>query len=64
MFSLLTNQLKALKNTLVILGIPFLLYLVDNYLQLVPENYKNPITLFLLGYISYSVKNYLENKNG
>ena len=61
-FSFAVNQIKAFKNIFVTLIIPFILFLANNYLQFIPKSWENPITLIILSWLSYSIKNYWENK--
>jgi hypothetical protein len=53
--------LKSLKNTLVVIGIPALIFLIDNWTQWIPEKY-NVVAFPIFGFLSYLVKNYIENK--
>jgi len=52
---------KSIKNVAIVMGIPALVLLLDNYTQWVPNEY-NAIALPIIGLISYFVKNYIQNK--
>jgi len=53
--------LKSLKNTAIIVGIPMILYIINNWQEWMPGQY-NKLALPVFGFISYFVKNYIENK--
>jgi hypothetical protein len=52
---------KSLKNTLIVIGVPAVLFLLDNWVNWFPDEYKT-IGLPIFGFLSYLVKNYIENK--
>jgi len=52
---------KSIKNVAIVMGIPALVLLLDNYTQWVPNEY-NAIALPIIGLIAYFVKNYIQNK--
>jgi len=52
---------KSIKNVAIVMGIPALVLLLDNYTQWVPNEH-NAIALPIIGLISYFVKNYIQNK--
>jgi len=52
---------KSIKNVAIVMGIPALVLLLDNYTQWVPNEY-NVIALPIIGLISYFVKNYIQNR--
>ena len=53
---------KSIKNVAIVMGIPALVLLLDNYTQCIPNEY-NSIALPIIGLISYFVKNYIQNRN-
>lgn len=50
---------KWLKNTSVVVGLPALMFLSNNYTEWVPEDYLVPVSIILSG-ISYLTKNRIE----
>ena len=52
---------KSIKNVAIVMGIPALVLLLDNYTQWIPSEY-NSIALPIIGLISYFVKNYIQNR--
>jgi len=52
---------KAVKNTAIVMGIPALVLLLDNWTQWIPEEY-HKIALPIIGLIAYFIKNYIQNK--
>ena len=60
-YSFKTGLLKSLKNIVVVIGIPAVIFLIDNWTQWIPNNY-NAVALPIFGFLSYLVKNYYENK--
>ena len=52
---------KSLKNTAIVIGVPALIFLIDNWTQWIPDEY-NAWALPIFGFLSYLVKNYLQNK--
>jgi len=60
-YSFKTGLLKSLKNIVVVIGIPAVIFLIDNWTQWIPDNY-NAVALPIFGFLSYLVKNYYENK--
>ena len=61
-YSVKTGLLKSLKNILVTLGLPALLYLLNGYASWMPPETATKIAP-VLAMITYFVKNYLENKD-
>jgi len=53
---------KSLKNVVIVLGIPALVLLLDNWTQIIPEEW-NVYALPVIGFLSYMVKNYVQVKN-
>ena len=60
-YSFKTGLWKSLKNIVVVIGIPAVIFLIDNWTQWIPNNY-NAVALPIFGFLSYLVKNYYENK--
>jgi len=60
-YNLKTGVWKTIKNTAIVWGVPALLLLVDNWTQWVPAQYAVPFS-GVVGFISYFVKNFIENK--
>ena len=60
-YSIKTGLWKSIKNVVIVMGIPALVLLLDNYTQWVPNEY-NAIAFPIIGLISYFVKNYVQNK--
>jgi len=60
-YSFLTGLYKSLKNTAIVIGVPALIFLIDNWTQWIPDQY-NVWALPIFGFLSYLVKNYIENK--
>ena len=52
---------KSLKNTAIVIGIPMVLYVINNWQEWMPSRY-NKYALPVFGFISYFVKNFIENK--
>lgn len=52
---------KSVKNTAIVIGVPALIFLVDNWTEWIPAKY-NSIALPIFGFLSYLVKNYIQNK--
>ncbi|MHA1191945.1 MAG: hypothetical protein ACTSP9_06565 [Promethearchaeota archaeon] len=50
-----------MKNTAIVMGIPALVLLLDNWTQWIPEEY-HKIALPIIGLIAYFIKNYIQNK--
>lgn len=61
-YSLKTGLWKSLKNTAIVIGVPALIFLLDNWTQWIPGEYTK-FALPIFGFLSYFVKNYIENKN-
>ena len=61
-YSFKTGLLKTLKNTLVVVGVPALVLFVDNWTQIIPEEW-NLYAVPIMGFVAYFVKNYIQNKN-
>jgi len=60
-YKLKTGIWKTIKNVAIVMGIPALVLLLDNWTQWIPAEY-NKVALPIVGLISYFVKNYLQNK--
>jgi len=56
-----TGLWKSLKNTAIVIGVPGLIFLIDNWTQWIPSQF-NVWALPVFGFLSYLVKNYVENK--
>lgn len=54
--------IKSLKNVAITFGAPIVLVLLNNYTEWLPTNTAVSLAPFI-GYISYFIKNYIENKN-
>lgn len=52
---------KSIKNVAIVMGIPALILLLDNYTQWIPDEY-HKFALPIIGLISYFVKNWIQNK--
>jgi len=52
---------KSLKNLAIIVGIPALVLFVDNWTQIIPNEW-TVYAVPIMGFISYFVKNYIENR--
>ena len=52
---------KSLKNTAIVIGVPALIFLIDNWTQWIPSQF-NVWALPVFGFLSYLVKNYVEYK--
>jgi len=52
---------KSIKNVVIVMGIPALVLLLDNWAQWIPDEY-HKFALPIIGFISYLVKNYIQNK--
>ena len=52
---------KSLKNVAIVIGIPGLIFLIDNWVKWIPEKY-NLIALPVFGFLSYLIKNYIQYK--
>ena len=60
-YSFNIGTLKSIKNTFVVLALPALFYLVNNWQEWVPvEYYKLALPVF--GFIGYFIKNIYQNK--
>jgi len=55
-YSLKIGIFKSIKNTAIVMGIPALVLLLDNWTQWIPEEYQK-IALPIIGLISYGGKN-------
>ncbi len=53
--------LKSIKNTAIVIGIPALIFLIDNWTKWIPDEY-NSVALPVFGFLAYLVKNYIQNK--
>lgn len=60
-YSIKTGILKSLKNLAVIVGIPAVLLFLDNWTQIIPSEWSS-VAAPIMGFASYFVKNYIENK--
>lgn len=61
-YSFKVGLIKSLKNLAIVVGIPSLALFVDNWTQIIPEEW-NVYAVPIMGFISYFVKNYIQNKN-
>jgi hypothetical protein len=60
-YSAKIGLLKSLKNLVIVVGIPALILFIDNWSQIFPNEWNYWLTP-VMGFISYFVKNYIENK--
>ena len=60
-YSIKVGLWKALKNLLVVVGIPSLILFVDNWTKIIPSEW-NVYAVPVMGFVAYFVKNYLQNK--
>lgn len=60
-YKLSTGLGKSLKNTAIVIGVPMLIFLADNWTQWMPDKY-NAVALPIFGFIAYMIKNYWQNK--
>jgi len=60
-YSFKIGLVKSLKNLAVIVGIPALLLFVDNWTKIFPNEWTAWLAP-IMGFISYLVKNYINNK--
>jgi hypothetical protein len=61
-YSIKIGLLKSLKNLAIVVGIPALILFVDNWTQIIPNEW-NVYAAPIMGFLSYFVKNYIQNKN-
>ena len=50
---------KSLKNLAIVVGIPALVLFVDNWTQILPDEWTS-IAAPIMGFVAYFVKNYLQ----
>jgi len=60
-YSVKTGLLKSLKNLAIVVGIPALVLFIDNWTQIFPSEWNIWLTP-VMGFISYFVKNLIQNK--
>ena len=60
-YSFGTGIWKSIKNVFIIMGIPMLVLLIDNWTKIIPNEWQATATP-IIGLISYLVKNYIQNK--
>ena len=60
-YNIKIGVVKSVKNVFIVMGIPAIILLLDNYTQWVPAEY-NKIALPVIGLIAYFIKNYIQNK--
>lgn len=60
-YSFAIGLVKSLKNTAAVLVLPAIAFLIDHYVEWIPAEY-NTAALPIFGFLSYLIKNYLENK--
>ena len=60
-YSLKIGAWKSIKNVAIVAGVPALLWIVNNWTEVVPEEYWN-IAAPVIGFVAYLVKNYIQNK--
>ena len=58
-YKLSTGIYKTVKNTFIVMGVPFLIFLADHWTEYIPQN---KYTYAAFGLVSYFVKNLIENK--
>lgn len=61
-YSFWTGVGKSIKNVAIVMGVPAVLFLLNNWVQWVPTEYQAALTP-VIGFLSYLVNNYLKNKN-
>jgi len=62
-YSFKTGLIKTIKNLGVVLGVPALAFLINNYTQWLPQQYVNsPLAIAIISAIAYMLKNYNSNK--
>lgn len=61
-YSLKIGAWKSLKNLAIVVGIPALILFIDNWTSIIPEEW-TAIAAPIMGFVSYFVKNYIENKD-
>lgn len=52
---------KSLKNLAIVVGIPALLLFINNWTQILPEEW-HTVAAPIMGFVAYFVKNYIQNK--
>jgi len=52
---------KSIKNVLIVMGIPALVLLIDNWANIIPDEWHTVATP-IMGLIAYLVKNWTQNK--
>ena len=62
MYRFITGLWKSLKNVTIVIGVPALIFLIDNWTQWIPDEY-NAIAFPIFGFLSYLTKNYIENRD-
>ena len=62
-YSIWIGLYKSLKNVLVTVGVPAVVYLINNAVEWVPIDYQ-PILLPLVSVVAYMVKNKLQFSKG
>lgn len=60
-YSFKTGLWKSIKNLAIVVGIPSLVLFLDNWTTIIPEEW-HTYAFPILGFVSYFVKNYIENK--
>lgn len=61
-YSKLTGLKKSIKNTVIMFGVPAAILLINNWQDWVPIEHHEVVAV-VIGFISYFVKNYVQNKN-
>ena len=52
---------KTFKNAAVMFGVPAVLYVIENWVEFVPDEYHG-IAAIIAGSLAYFIKNWIENK--
>ena len=60
-YSLKIGLWKSLKNLAIVVGIPALVLFVNNWAQILPEEW-HTFAAPIMGFVAYLVKNYIQNK--
>lgn len=60
-YSKLIGLQKTLKNAAVMFGVPAVLYLIENWVEFIPDEYHS-IAAILAGSLAYFVKNFVSNR--
>lgn len=53
---------KTIKNVAIVVGIPALALLADNWVQIIPAEWNTTVVTAIIGGLAYLVKNWIENR--